>query len=146
MVTAEIVDDRDTDEPREEGTGGNDGGVAKAREVTDAEEGCVVVEAESQFVFIGCRLAPGKGHRRQDFLPPTEAVEDEVVGHGQETAEDHDFSLGAFVAAQDFSSGPTRREGIGCVHFFAEVAAEGRGQEDAENAAEDDGDDHFGKG
>lgn len=145
VITAEVIDDGNADEPREEGAGGNDGGVAKTCEVADAEEGCVVVEAKGQLIFIGRRLAPRKGHRRQDFLPPAEAVKDEVVGHGQEAAEDHDFRLGAFVAAQDFSSGPARREGIGCVHFFAEVAAEGRGQEDAEDAAEDDGNDHFGK-
>mgnify|MGYP000435315299 CR=1 FL=1 len=47
VITAEVIDDGDADEPREEGTGGDNGGVAKTCEVADAEEGCVVVELKA---------------------------------------------------------------------------------------------------
>lgn len=143
VFAAEVVDDGDADEPREERARCDDGGVAQAREVADAQESGVVIQAESQLVFGRRGLAPGEGQRRQDFLPPAQGVEDEVIGHGQEAAEDHDVGLGAFVTGQDFGGGPAGREGVGRVHFFAEVAAERRRQEDAQDAAEDDGDDHF---
>lgn len=143
VFAAEVVDDGDADEPREERARCDDSCVAQAREVADAQEGGVVIQAESQLVFRRRGLAPGEGQRRQDFLPPAQGVEDEVIGHGQEAAEDHDVGLGTAVAAEDFGSGPAGREGVSRIHFFTEVAAERRRQEDAQDAAEDDGDDHF---
>lgn len=143
MFAAQVVDDGDADEPGEERAGCDDGCIAQAREIADTQEGGVVVQAERQFVFRRGGLTPGEGQCRQDFLPPAQAVEDEIIGHSQEAAEDHDVGLGAFIAGQDFGSSPAGREGIGGIHFFAEVAAERRRQEDAQDAAEDDGDDHF---
>ena len=143
VVAAEVVDDRDADDPGEERTRRDDDGVAQTREIADAEERRIIVEAEDELVLVGERLAPRDSCRRQELLPPAERVEHEIVYHRDRARKQHDVRFRTLVRLQDFCGRAAGRERIDAVHFLAEITAEDGREEHAEHAAEDNRDGHF---
>ena len=143
VVAAEIIGDRDADEPREERASRDDGRIAQAREVADAEQRRVVVETEDELVLVREHLAPVERRRRQELLPPAERVEHEVVDERDCTAHEHDVGLRPLIRLEHLRRRTARREWVDTVHLLAEVAAEDRRQKDAEHTAEHNRDGHL---
>ena len=138
-VLAQEPDGRDEGEVRQQAAGDDDRVVAQADDVAEAEEGREGVDLEDHLGLHGQVVHEGQEAEVDHLVPEADADGQELVDAADDDAEDEGHGLLApgFAGDQDLGRGRGLGEGELAVLLDAEVAPEGRQEQDAEAAAEE---------